>query len=456
VLIHAFLGLVGAAPLLGAAGAPAVPAGALVLQLERGAPVEIPDDYERRVTPEVLVARFARPAVVHITTDVADARFNIFGQPVNRGGSAGSGVVIFEDGFVVTNYHVVRRAQNIRVRFDDSIDRTEYRAQLVSAVPEEDLALLKIDATGPFPTVPLGTSADIMIGERVVAIGNPYGQTFTVSTGIVSGLHRDVVAEDLRFTDLIQTDASINPGNSGGPLLNINGRLIGINTVMNSAAQNIGFAIPVDRVKQVLEDHLLSPSMARAWFGYDIDESSLVVSEVMPGSPAADGGLSAGDRIVAIGDRRIAEPGEYPLARLPLLPGRPVTFAVEREGKPVEFPLVGWERHDALLYQRMGLIVEPVALRGRIIQRALRVKSLREGGPAARLGVEVGDFIEAVRPDGGRAYPQIDAVPLAILVNQLPATTALTIDLWRDSNRNGNRDWDASFSEFLQGSLTLD
>ncbi|MBI1379681.1 MAG: PDZ domain-containing protein [Planctomycetaceae bacterium] len=429
------------------------------LQLERGPYHDLPDDFERRLTPEVLVARAARPAVVHITTDVTQRiGYDLLGRPIDAPGtSSGSGVVIYEDGFVVTNYHVVRGANSIRVRFDDSVDRTEYNAILVSSVEQEDLALLKIEASGPFPTVPMGISSDLMVGERVIAIGNPMGQTFTVSVGIVSGLHRNVAAEHLRFTDLIQTDASINPGNSGGPLLNINGRLIGINTVMNASAQNIGFAIPVDRVKRVLEDHLLSPSMARAWFGYDIDEKKLVVTEVVPGTPAFDAGLKAGDVIVAIDERPVAEPTEYSLARIPLVPGRPVSFRVRRGAEElVQLELVGWERHEALLYQRLGLTAELVQLLGARNQTVLRVKTLRPDGPADALGIEVGDYLDAVRPAQRYTIDPRDLRSLVIVISRMQPGTPLTIDVWRDSNGNQRRDARGDITEYLQGTLKLD
>ena len=427
-------------------------------QLERGPYHDLPDDFERRLTPEVLVARAARPAVVHITTDVTQRiGYDWWGRPVDKPRtSSGSGVVIYEDGFVVTNYHVVRGAKSIRVRFDDSVDRTEYSALLVSSVEQEDLALLKIEAAGPFPTVPMGISSDLMVGERVVAIGNPMGQTFTVSLGIVSGLHRDVAAEHLRFTDLIQTDASINPGNSGGPLLNINGRLIGINTVMNASAQNIGFAIPVDRVKRVLEDHLLSPSMARAWFGYDLDEQKLVVTQVVPGTPAFDGGLEAGDVILAIDERPVAQSTEYSLARIPLLPGRPVSFSVRRGNSELQLELVGWERHEALLYQRLGLTAELVQLLGARSQTALRVKTLRPEGPADILGIEVGDYLDAVRPDQRYTIDPRDLRSLVIVISRMQPGTPVTIDVWRDANGNQRRDSRGDITEFLQGTLKLD
>ena len=199
---------------------------------------------KRRITPTVTVVQAASPAVVYIQTGATRPVRDIFGRIFSKEyGGAGSGVVIRKEGFIITNYHVVRNADRITVNFDKAFDETDYKATVVSFVEDEDLALLKIQGTRAFPTIPLGRSNDLMAGETVVAIGNPYGQTITVTQGIISGLHRNVPIPQengrvLEFPDLIQTDASINPGNSGGPLLNLNGELIGINTAMNIQTQD--------------------------------------------------------------------------------------------------------------------------------------------------------------------------------------------------------------------------
>lgn len=234
-------------------------------------PVSAEERYRRRITPITQVVDSATPAVVYIVTEGQTVASDFFGRLIpQRFSGSGSGVVILKEGFIITNYHVVEKASpgGIKVSFDKRYDETEYEAELVSWVKQEDLALLRIRGERDFPTVPMGTSSDLMIGETVVAIGSPYGQTHTVSSGIISGLHRnvDIPNAGLRFGDLIQTDASINFGNSGGPLLNINGELIGINSAVNSQAQNIGFAIPVDRVKAVIEEQL-TPT----WLGFEVE-----------------------------------------------------------------------------------------------------------------------------------------------------------------------------------------
>ncbi|MEO0649812.1 MAG: trypsin-like peptidase domain-containing protein [Planctomycetota bacterium] len=437
------------------ASAPLLMGPSVAPQLTPTAATDLSDEFARRMTPEVMVVQAAMPAVVHIETEVVvQSGWGIFGPQERAATSSGSGVVIFEDGFVVTNFHVVKGARQLRVRFDPAQDERVYTATIVSSVPEEDLALLKIDAEGPFPTVPLGTSSDLMIAEPVIAIGNPYGQSMTVSRGIISGKHRDVQADGLRFTDLIQTDASINPGNSGGPLLNINGQLIGINTVVNRAAENMGFAIAVDRVREVLEESLLSPSMAAAWFGFELGAEDTVVTDVMPGSPADLAELRTGDRIVGIDGRAVGTLEEFTRARLPIQPGKLVRLGIERRGRPRVIEVSGWNRRDATLYQRMGVLVEQAVLGGNRLRRYLQVADVAPKSPAATLGLRVGDLIEAYAVAGSRtARPARSAEELAILLSSLPPETGLVLDILRDSN--GNSIYESRGGELMRGTLEL-
>ena len=442
---------------------------ALALQLT---PSQEPDPFDdpvsenqaRRITPEVVVAHNARPAVVYIETDVIQTvGIDWFGRAVQRQGtSGGSGVVIFDEGFVVTNYHVIKGAQRISVRFDNELDPQVYSAREVSSVPSEDLALIKIEAPGPFPTVPLGTSSDLMIAEPVIAIGNPLGQTLTVSRGIISGLHRNVAVGGIEFEGLIQTDASINPGNSGGPLLNINGELIGINTAMNAAAENIGFAIPVDRLRQVLEESLLSPRMARAWYGFGLDEQGedpLRVSLVMPGSPADQAGLRIGDRLVSIDGRSLEDPEAYGRARVVLAPGVPAEFEVQRGERTLSTTLEGWNRIDALLYERSGLRVEPqIFANGRRQVTMMRITDVRSDGPGAALGLRTGDLIEALRAERRRPVLARSAEDLAYYLSVLPASTKIDLDVWRAKASQSEARFQPNLTqaELLRGTLVLE
>jgi serine protease Do len=423
------------------------------------------NEYARRFTPIVQVVRSVGPAVVYIETDQRLAvGYDFLGRRVERDAvSSGSGVVIYEEGYIVTNCHVVAGARKIRVKFDQAHDAQTYAAELISASPSEDLALLKLESDGPFPTVPMGTSNDLMPGETVIAIGNPYGQTHTVSSGIISGLHRQVEVDTeggrLRFENLIQTDASINPGNSGGPLLDINGRLIGINSVMNRQAENIGFAIPVDRVKQVLEEHLLAPAQARSWLGFELDLPKLELTRVWPGSPAAESGLSAGDRILAWNGKAVGDADQYRLARLALQPEHEVALSIARAGEARELVLRGWGRVDGLLFERLGATVESIAIGDRWNSvRRVRIAKLRPDGPAAKLGLELGDVLHSLRAGGaaGRSYVCTDPQELALLVSRLRPQSSLQIDVLRDEDGDGVLERDQEPSEMLRGELVLD
>jgi len=408
----------------------------------------------RRVTPEVLVVREATPAVVYIQTDTQRLVRDWWGVRPRQGRSSGSGVVLTSDGFVVTNFHVVKDAKDIRISFEKSIDDQVYAADLLSYVPEEDLALLKIrNPEGKrFGHLEMGNSSDLMIGERVLAIGNPYGHTHTVSTGIISGLHRGLEIADpqtnLRFDfdDLIQTDASINPGNSGGPLLNINGDLIGINNAVNSAAENIGFAIPINRVQEVLSQQLISPDRYNAWLGFETDDDNsreVVVQRVLPGSPAATAGLRTGDQIVGLDQDALEEPSEYRMSRLALRPGQVVNLRVAREGRNLSLPMQAWDKTDGLIYERMGIRVRRVAIGGR---RYLSIDEVLPGGSAEQIGLRVDDLITAMRPGGGglsRGWTFDNRLLLAQFIDRLAAGTELDIEIRREG-------------DLYRGSLILD
>jgi len=163
--------------------------------------------------------------------------------------SLGSGFIVDTDGTILTNSHVILRGSKVRVTL---VDGREFDAKLVGADADSDLAVLRIQAGQRLPTVTLGSSRDLLIGETVIAIGNPFGLSHTVTTGVVSAVGRSLHGEERTYTDFVQTDAAINPGNSGGPLTNIRGDVIGINAAIYGKGQGLGFAIPIDRAKRVL------------------------------------------------------------------------------------------------------------------------------------------------------------------------------------------------------------
>ncbi|MGR3311483.1 MAG: trypsin-like peptidase domain-containing protein [Candidatus Brocadiales bacterium] len=214
----------------------------------------------------------------------------------------GSGVIIDEAGYIVTNEHVISRATRIKVTLSD---KTEFEAIVVSSDPINDLAVLKVDAPEPLPFVKMGTSKDLMVGETVIALGNPFGLENSVTTGVVSATNRRLTFGKMVYENLIQTDASINPGNSGGPLVNINGELIGINTAIVDQAQGLGFAIPVDKVRKTLIELLNFEEINKIWFGAQVEDPKpgthgVAVVSVEDGSPAEKAGLKKGDIIVKI------------------------------------------------------------------------------------------------------------------------------------------------------------
>ena len=302
----------------------------------------------------VELARGVKPAVVNVSTTQRTQRpgpedfFRRFfeGPPPQERGrqSLGSGFVVSADGYVGTNFHVVKGASEIVVRL---ADHTEHRAKLIGGDPKTDLALLKIDAAN-LPTLPFGDSDRLQVGEPVMAIGNPFGLEQTVTTGIVSAKERFIGAGP--YDDFIQTDASINPGNSGGPLVDARGALIGINSAIFSqsgGSVGIGFAIPVNIAKDVLPQLRERGSVVRGYLGVAVapvpadvqrelklpPQRGALVAEVVPRSPAAAAGLAKGDIITAFQSAPIQSPNELTRRVGGTPPGTKVALQVTRPGQ---------------------------------------------------------------------------------------------------------------------------
>lgn len=274
---------------------------------------------QARMTPAVRVFREASPAVVNLSTTKIVTVQRSFGGGIfdemfdfpmlaprrYKQQSVGSGFLIHQDGYLVTNAHVVDRAAEVKVTFSDGkvLDARE-----VAIDRMHDLAVLKVDARKPYPHLKLGRSDDLMPGETVIAIGNPLGLQNTITTGVVSAVDRVLEFDNnTEYTGLIQTDASINPGNSGGPLLNVLGELIGINTAIRGDAQNIGFAIPVDRLTELLPEMLDVERLKQAEFGIHFNgrppkggPKGVIVAKVSLDTPAFRAGVKAGDVVTAI------------------------------------------------------------------------------------------------------------------------------------------------------------
>lgn len=265
-------------------------------------------------------------------------------QQMRPAQSLGSGVIISADGFVVTNHHVVRRADDILVRLSDE---TEYKAELVGADSKNDLALLKIDAPQKLPFAKLGNSDDVRVGQWVVAIGNPFGLGGTVTTGIISARGRHIGQGP--YDDFFQTDAAINPGNSGGPLFNLDGDVIGINTAILSRSggnQGIGFSIPSNIVNNIVEQIKEHGRPIRGWLGVRIqkvtddmasalgldDSMGALVAEVEPDSPADKAGLEVGDVILAYNGESVKDMTDLPKLVAQTSVGANVKMNVLRNG----------------------------------------------------------------------------------------------------------------------------
>jgi len=341
--------------------------------------------------------------------------FDIPGRQRSRESqSLGSGVVIdAARGLILTNHHVVRAADQIRVTFDDG---RRLDAELVGSDSETDIALLRVEPDAPLTEIPLADSDALQVGDFVVAIGSPFGLAHTVTSGIVSALGRTGLGIE-GYESFIQTDASINPGNSGGPLVNLRGELVGLNTAIlapGGGNVGIGFAIPTNMVKIVAEQILEHGTVRRGRFGASAQDMTpelagalgveifrgAVVSDVQPDSSAAEAGLKPGDIVTAVDGRAIASAGDL-RSRVGLLqPGTRIALDVLRDGKTrrlraeIEDPYADFVHGEALSPALEGaLIGEGVRRSNRTGTRVVIVGPLRPGSPAWQNGLREGDLI---------------------------------------------------------------
>ncbi|MEO0336831.1 MAG: trypsin-like peptidase domain-containing protein, partial [Pseudomonadota bacterium] len=283
----------------------------------------------------VELAKLVNPAVVNInTTSIPktqrnrrrnqDPFFDLFeqfanpyyGRPQRPAQSLGTGFIIRENGLIITNNHVIEKADIIKVQLDEN-SKESYEAKVIGRDPKTDIALIKIDAKKKLPIVEFGSSQDLEVGEWVAAFGNPYGHGHSMTKGIVSAIGREI--DELNLFPFLQTDASINPGNSGGPLVNLRGQVIGVNTAIDARAQGIGFAIPIDNVKSILKELETNGRVERGYIGIymtDVDpraakelelksSSGALVAQVMADSPAEKAGLQPYDLIYELAGKKI-------------------------------------------------------------------------------------------------------------------------------------------------------
>jgi serine protease Do len=373
------------------------------------------DELETRRTALVIAVEHARESIVNIhgektiPAEIASVDKNKAKAETKRVNGMGTGVVIDERGYVITNFHVVDGVKKITVT---TAGRETYVAQLVSRDAKTDLAIIKIDSREKLPVIDIGTSSDLMPGETVIAVGNAYGYEHTVTRGIVSALHRTVQVSDAQsYEDLIQTDASINPGNSGGPLLNIEGKMIGLNVAVRAGAQGIGFAIPADTVVCIAADLLSTRRLDHTWHGLTArpasDDGGLVVETVDDQSPAAESGLKSGDILRAVGRRHLVRALDLERALLGHPPGEKIPVEAERDGQRINVSLVlasapeNTEEEEVSnpVWDVIGLDVQAVSARQfqhhhRTRYRGgLLVREVRPDSPAARQGIRRGDIL---------------------------------------------------------------
>ncbi|SHN66617.1 Do family serine endopeptidase [Desulfovibrio litoralis] len=280
------------------------------------------------------------------------------GRRSRRSGSLGSGFIISSDGFIVTNNHVVEGADVINVNLSSDTNKNKsYKAKLVGADPETDLALIKIEVKDSLPFLKFGDSDKLEVGEWVIAIGNPFGLDHSVTAGIISAKGRDIQAG--AFDSFLQTDASINPGNSGGPLLNMDGEVIGINTAIVAQGQGIGFAIPSNMANKIIDELKNHKKVSRGWIGVQIqpidekmakalglqNDQGALLGGVMPKEPADKAGLMAGDVVVGVDNKDITSADDLLQEIANKKPGNKVELKVIRNGETKNFVVTLAERN---------------------------------------------------------------------------------------------------------------
>lgn len=325
--------------------------------------------------------------------------------PTREEQSLGSGFIVDPSGYILTNEHVVLSGQNIQVT---TASGKTYPAKLVGAAPDSDLALLKIDSKESLPYLELGNSDDIMIGETVIAVGNPFGLSKTVTTGVISATGRTVNAGKRSYSDFLQTDAAINPGNSGGPLLNILGKVIGVNTAIIKNAQGIGFAIPINRAKRVMEQLKTYGKIKPLWLGILVIDPSerykkkmqidygVVVAKTYPFAHTGAIKFKEGDIIQKINGKKIETTGDYNAQMSVLQQNQNVSVEIVRkEGRKnlvVKSAYLPDSLTVAMAWELLGLKV----LDGR---RGVVVSEVKNNSPAYFVGLEKGDLIVSVEDE---------------------------------------------------------
>jgi Do/DeqQ family serine protease len=403
--------------------------------------IQAPGIYGHELNRETAVVRAVRevsPAVVNIssayeirkrTSPFSGFGFNPFFDEFFRDffdprferrqqyTSLGSGVIIDgEKGLILTNAHVIQKSGTIKVVLQDE---REFEGRIVGADPDSDLAVLKIDSKDRLPAIKMGSSKDLMIGETVIAIGNPFGFSHTVTTGVISAINRSIRAQDRVYHDFIQIDASINPGNSGGPLLNINGDLIGINTAIYAKAQGIGFAIPIGKARKIISDLIQYGEVIQAWIGITVqnmDESlarylevpgnkGIVIKTVEPKSPAKKAGMQESDIILSIDNKKINSIDDYKSITKSIAAGDTLRAIFWRNGKKqnvvINTKVYPLDQAEDLAFRLLGIKVEDLTKKKRKAYRiyareGVVISKIKKNSYLYRIGAQPGDVIRQI------------------------------------------------------------
>jgi len=375
----------------------------------------------------------------------------------------GSGVIVTADGYILTNNHVVAKSTELKVMLPD---KRQFTGKVIGTDPQTDIAVVKIDATN-LPTLKLGDSSKLQVGDYAFAIGNPFGVGETATMGIISATGRNGLSiED--YEDFIQTDASINPGNSGGPLLNAYGEMIGVNTAILAGGgggnQGIGFAIPINMAKYVMEQILKHGKVVRGYIGVGIQEvtpalakafnvppeKGALIGNVQPGSPGAKAGLQRGDVVTEIDGQPVTGPNELRLKVATLAPGTAVHLQVMRNGQPKDITVTLGESPRSKTAGTAGAPSENNTLRGIQVDqlspdvrqqlglgenvKGVVVTNIADNSPAADSGLQPGDVIEQINrqpvtsvSDYQRLASTAGSNTVVLLINRKGNTTFLVV-----------------------------
>ena len=415
-----------------------------------------------RRTPVVEAVQRVAPATVNITTESrvsrpvnpfrrSDPFFDQFFEPFRQDVTEqmlGTGAIVDRRGYVLTNEHVLAGAEKIWVTLADG---REFPGVVVGADPDNDLAVIKVESDQPLPTAQLAGGDDLMIGETVIAIGNPFGLNHTVTTGVLSATNRSFRAGETQYHGFLQTDASINPGNSGGTLLNLDGEVIGINTAIFREAEGIGFAIPIERARRIIDDLIAYGEVVPVWLGLRLAEltpelrqrfevhsaGGVLVREVFKDSPAERAGIAAGDVLVALDGSALQAPSNYYEVVRGMTEGYTARARIERKGRAEDLSLraevLPAARADELAAALLGFRVRPMTSE-ELQAYGGRGMVLAEIAPGSRAGVRLG-----LRP--GDVLWALDRTPVPDLesyrraVRRLPSRNTVLLMVQRGPTR---------------------